>query len=66
MKVVLHTARVGPGIDQQWGDVVDIPDAEAHRLIQTNQARPHEQTDETATGRRDYETAARRTKRAAK
>lgn len=38
MKVKLITSRAGIGFSQSAGDVVDVPDAEAQRMIAAGQA----------------------------
>lgn len=38
MKVRMLTARCGPGGNAQWGDIVDLDNAEAERLVATRQA----------------------------
>ena len=63
MRVRLLTARVGAGIDQQNGDVIEVTDSEGRRLIEIGAARPCEQAVEQATRRRSFEAAARRIKR---
>lgn len=40
MKVKLTTDRAGWGWEQRAGDVVELPDAEAKRLVQAGQAEP--------------------------
>lgn len=40
MKIRLNTARVGPGVDNAPGDVIEVPAAEGRRLIATGQATP--------------------------
>ena len=42
MRIVMETSRVCEGGQtQQWGDIVDVPDAEAMRMIEAGQARRH-------------------------
>jgi hypothetical protein len=38
MTIRLLTSRVGPGISQTNGEVVDVPEKEARRMIATGQA----------------------------
>ena len=40
MKIELLTSRSGPAGVQNRGDVVDLPDAEAKRMIDAGQAQP--------------------------
>jgi hypothetical protein len=40
MKVKLLTGRVGTGFSQEPGQVIDLPDGEARRMIQSLQAEP--------------------------
>lgn len=44
MKVKLLTSRAGPGLAQTVGEVIDLPDAEAKRLIEAGQAVPERRT----------------------
>lgn len=44
MKVKLTTDRAGPyGAMQYEGEIIDLPDAEAQRLVAAGQAEPPEQ-----------------------
>lgn len=63
MEVVLTEPRVGPGVDQQPGDQISVPDEEARRMIARGQAKPVDREPQTAVGRRSFETAAHRIKR---
>lgn len=38
MKIKLNTGRVGNGIVNNPGDIVDVPEAEAARYVQSGQA----------------------------
>lgn len=49
MKVKLLEGRVGPRMQQHRGQVIDVPDVEAERLIAAGQA---ERTDDALTDRR--------------
>lgn len=40
MKVKLLTSRAGAGFSQNRGDVIDVPNAEAIRMIEAGQAEP--------------------------
>lgn len=54
MQVRLLTGRVGRGFTQRAGDVIELPGAEAKRLIDSRQAEPltDGRTTETATRER--------------
>lgn len=41
MKIELLTSRAGADGAQNRGDVIDVPDAEAKRMIEAEQARPY-------------------------
>lgn len=56
MRIRLLTGRAGDGWTQEAGEVLDLPDSEARRLISAWQAEPLE----VATGRTGTETAANR------
>lgn len=40
MRVKLTCGRVGIGFDQSPGDVIELPDAEARRMIEAGSAEP--------------------------
>ena len=40
MRVRLLTSRVGAGFAQQYGDIIEMLDIEAGRMIETGQAEP--------------------------
>lgn len=51
MRITLLENRTGPRVDQQIGDVIDVDDREARRMIDAGQAV------ETAVGSRPVESA---------
>lgn len=53
MKVKLKTARCGDHFVQEIGQVVDLPDAEAERMIQRGQAEKVESRNQPPAGSAD-------------